>query len=49
MYIKPLASIFKFPSIGGVPNGRGGTQNENEIENKYVLDIRHYLNGVLKI
>jgi len=49
LYIKQIASIFKFPAIGGVPNGRGGPQNENEMENEYVHDIRHYLNRVLKI
>jgi hypothetical protein len=25
----------KFPSIGGVPEGRGGYKNENEYENEY--------------
>jgi|GEM_PF-2984487 len=39
LYIKLIASIFKFPSIGGVPEGRGGPQNENEIENEYVREI----------
>jgi len=49
MYAESKLAILPFPSIGGMPNGPGGLQNESEIENAYVHDIRHYLNRVLKI
>ena len=48
MYAEPKLAILPFPSIGGVPNGRGGPQNENKIMNEYVHDIRRYVNRVLK-
>jgi len=49
MYAESKLAILPIPSIGGVPNGRGGLQNENEIENEYVHDIRHCQNRGLKI
>jgi hypothetical protein len=49
MYAESKVAILQFPSFGGVPNGRGGPQNENEIENEYVHDIRHCQNRALKI
>ena len=49
MYAESKVAILPFPSFGGVPNGRGGPQNENEIENEYAHDIRRYLNRALKI
>ena len=49
MYAEFKVAILQFPSIGGVPKGRGGPQNENAIENEYAHDIRRYLNSALKI
>jgi hypothetical protein len=32
----------QFPSFEGVPEGRGGFKNENEIENEYAPSIKRY-------
>jgi len=39
LYIKSIASLCEFPSIGGVPEGRGGPQNENDFEIEYAHEI----------
>jgi hypothetical protein len=42
-YMQNLKPQFcKFPSFGGVPKGRGGLKNENEIEHEYADGIRYY-------
>ena len=40
MYIKNIVARNQFPSFGGVPEGRGGPQNENEIENEYGVNCQ---------
>ena len=47
--IKYMYAESKLEIFGGAPNGRGGPQNKNEIENKYVHDIRPCQNRGLKI
>jgi len=42
MYAEPKLAILSFPTIGGVPNGRGGPQNENEFENEYAHEILRF-------
>jgi hypothetical protein len=43
LYSKSIASICEFPSIGGVPEGRGGPQNENDIEIDYAYDFMLFI------
>jgi|GEM_PF-2571164 len=43
LYSKSIASICEFPSIGGVPEGRGGPQNENDFENENAHEIMLFL------
>ena len=49
MYAESKLAILSIPLYWRVPNGRGGPQNENEIENENVHDIRHCQNRGLEI
>jgi hypothetical protein len=40
LYIKQIVARNPFPSFGGVPEGRGGPQNENEIDNEYGVNCQ---------